>query len=115
MFIKQLVEEEKREISQTQKLKLLNINAVARHLIPNYKGAVISPKSTIFEAPIAHSKTKLLLTDALNDALKSLYSSDQLLRKGAKSDMGFLIDVECVFDKKLKPLPVEGEHKDAIK
>lgn len=72
-------------------MKLLNINAAAKHLILNYKGATLSPQSSIFATPIAHSKSKILLAKALNDGLKGLVSSESLVRRHVNTGMGFVI------------------------
>lgn len=103
------------DLKPTIKMKLLNINAAAKLLITGYTGPTLSPEDNIFSVPLGNSKSKTILLDALKDALKSLFTSEKLVKTDTNTQMGFLLDAECVLDSKRNPLPVDGEHKDAIK
>lgn len=103
------------DLTPTIKMKLLNINAAAKLLITGYTGPTLSPENNIFSVPLGNSKSKTILLDALKDALKSLFTSEKLVKTDTNTQMGFLLDAECVLDSKRNPLPVDGEHKDAIK
>lgn len=72
-------------------MKLLNINAATKLLKPTYKGSKLSEKSSIFSVPITPSKNKQILINGLLDTLKSLFSSDALLRTNFDTSMGFVI------------------------
>lgn len=90
-FIEKLVIERGDDLSPTIKMKLLNINAATQLLTPAYKGAKLSEKSSIFSLPIIPSKNKQILINGLLDTLKSLFTSDTLLRTNFNTSMGFLI------------------------
>lgn len=116
------------------KMKLLNINAAAKCLTPKYNGSMLAEDSEIFSVPLQHSKNKNILFTGLLDALKSLFTSNNLMRTHHDTRMGFVIgklfrnfalkrsynfkpivlnlDAECVLDKKGNPLPVNQNHKD---
>lgn len=90
-FIEKLVIERADDLSPIIKMKLLNINAATQLLQPAYNGSKLSAKSSIFSVPIVHNKNKLILVNGLLDALKSLFSSDILLRTNTDTSMGFVI------------------------
>lgn len=73
------------------KLKLLNINAAAKFLKPNYTGPALAEDSEIFSVPLEHSKNKIILVNGLVDAVKSLFSSSTLIRTHFDTRMGFVI------------------------
>lgn len=82
------------EPTPASKMKLLNINAAARILIPNYDRSLLLPNSSLFRTPIANTKSKSILTAALNDALKGLFNSESYLRKHVNTGMGFIIGMQ---------------------
>lgn len=73
------------------KLKLLNINAASKCCSPKYVGPVLAEDSEIFSLPLEHSKNKNILVSGLLDALKSLFSSKELIRTHYDTRMGFVI------------------------
>lgn len=90
-FIERLVFERKADLLPTMKLKLLNINATAKCLGAKYSGPVLAEDSEIFSVPLEHSKNKNVLVTGLLDALKSLFSSSNLIRTHHDTRMGFVI------------------------
>lgn len=77
------------DLTPTIKMKLLNINAAAKLLIPNYKGPTISSEGKIFHVPLVHNKNKQLLVSSLVDTMKSLFATH--LQINTDSKMGFVI------------------------
>lgn len=111
-FLKQL-EEKRSGLIPTVKMKLLNINAYAKLMMDSYSGALLSPNSNVYSVPIAHNKSKQILLNGMLDSLKSLFTSQSLVKSLVDSQMGFLIDAECAFDSKLNPLSLDKEHSNA--
>lgn len=83
--------EKQADLTPTMKLKLLNINAAAKFLNRKYNGPVLAEDSEIFSVPLEHSKNKNILVSGLLDALKSLFSSSNLIRTHQDTRMGFVI------------------------
>lgn len=86
-----MVFERKADLLPIMKLKLLNINAAAKCLKPKYNGPVLAEDSEIFSVPLEHSKNKNILLNGLLDALKSLFTSSNLIRTHYDTRMGFVI------------------------
>lgn len=110
-FAKQL-----KPLSPNIKRKLLNIDAVAEHLLKDkYRGPRISYED-VYDVPLVHNKSKQLLVQGMLDALNSLLSSKgNCCRTNVDTKMGFVIDAECVLDNKRNPLPVDQEHTNATR
>lgn len=83
--------EKQSDLIPSMKLKLLNINAAAKCLNPKYSGPVLAEDSEIFSVPLEHSKNKNTLVTGLMDALKSLFTSSELVRTRHDTRMGFVI------------------------
>lgn len=83
--------EKESDLLPSMKLKLLNINAAAQCLSPKYNGAVLAENSEIFSVPLEHPKNKNILVTGLTDALKSLFTANNLVRTRHDTRMGFLI------------------------
>ncbi|XP_075147765.1 FAST kinase domain-containing protein 4 [Haematobia irritans] len=113
-FIEQM-QADKTGLSATSKMKLLNINSYAQLVATDYKGSLLAKDSVVYNVPMAHPKGKQVLVNGLLDALKSLLPANNHVNSLVDSKMGFLIDAMCVFDAKRNPLPLDKEHKDAIK
>lgn len=78
-------------LSATSKMKLLNLNSYAQLLFTDYKGALLTPDSVVYDVPMAHPKEKQVLINGLLDALKSLLPAKNHLNIMVDSKMGFLI------------------------
>jgi len=100
------------------KLKLLNINAAATYLIKDYNECQLDSKF-VEDAKelVTRSKEKEEFVTSVLDTMKNLVQTDQYLRSNVKTDMGFYIDAECVFDKKCNPVALSkfGSAPDLIK
>lgn len=133
-FIKKLANGPEADLVPATKMKLLNINAMAKILIPTYNGPTLAKDSQIFRLQFEPTKNKAILQSGLINALKSLFSSADLIRTNNDTGMGFAIgkykkclrdgkhktiicfsDAECVLDGKGNPLPVNKTHKNATR
>lgn len=91
-FIKELDEDQQAKVLQPNiKMKLLNLNSYAKLIAKDYKGPHIPETSYVFEVPIAHNKSKQIITNSMLDAFKSLVSSPNNVKSLVNSNMGFLI------------------------
>lgn len=97
VFTERLVIENGDDLNTITKRKLLQVNAAAQYLIPNYTGSKLAENSSAFDVSIQHTKNKAVLVTALDDALKGLISSDTYLRKCGNTGMGFIIGTICVY------------------
>lgn len=78
-------------LTATSKMKLLNLNSYAQLMANGYKGPVIANDSVVYDVLMAHSKSKQVLINGLNDALKSLLPANNHIKSLVNSNMGFLI------------------------
>lgn len=90
-FIQNLLNERK-ELSPTIKMKLLNINAGAKLYYPEYTGTCLdeATNNKIFNVPLIHNKEKQVLVQGMVDALKTLVP-DGSLTLNENTNMGFVI------------------------
>lgn len=100
------------------KLKLLNVNAAATHLIKDYNVPNVN-ESTILDTAIIRSKDKQELVASVLDTLKNLIPTDNYIETNVNTKMGVLIDAKCIFDKKCNPVQLSNydsvhHHKVAI-
>lgn len=70
-------------------MKMLNINATAKHLTENYTGPLVDP--SLFDVPFDYRKSKQPLVDALLDTTRNLFSSESDIRQKFNTEMGFVI------------------------
>lgn len=110
-FLEKLLQERKGVITPTIKMKLLNINAAAKLLLPDYKDTLLPDTSSVFDVPLAHSKEKQILVNGMLDALKSLISIENYVKSPVDTRMGFVIDAEFNLDSKIRP--VKPDKADA--
>lgn len=91
-FLENLLAERGEGLTPTQKMKLLNINAGAKLLMPKYNGLLLNPEqhNFVFDVLISHSKDKQTLVVGMLDALKSLIP-DTYLTLNKNINMGFVI------------------------
>lgn len=92
-FIDQLISESAdKELSTASKLKLLNINAGVKLLLPTYNGAMLMRESheSILDVPLVHNKEKQLIVNGMADAIKSLVP-ENCLKLHHDTNMGFVI------------------------
>lgn len=80
-----------KELSAAQKMKLLNLNAVAKYLTTNYNGPNIQPDSDVNKIEIGYRKSKQILLDGLLDTLKSLFTNQSYIRSGYNANLGLVI------------------------
>lgn len=90
-FIEKLVAERGKNLTPTLKMKLLNINAYAKHIYANYSGSTLLPDGTVYSIPFAYSKTKQILVNGLLDTLKGLFTSQSYIRTMHDTKMGFIL------------------------
>lgn len=133
-FINDLVEEQPSKFLQPNiKMKLLNLNAYAKFMAKDFKGPTLPETSHIYEVPIAHNKTKQVITNSMLDAFKSLVLSGNNVKSLVNSNMGFLIgkffsfflrmnviicqipDAVCAFDSKRNPVPMDQVNETHTK
>lgn len=90
-FIQNLLDERK-ELSPTIKMKLLNINGGANLYYPEYKGTCLNEvtNNKIYNVPLIHNKDKQVLVQGMVDALKTLVP-DGSLTLNENTNMGFVI------------------------
>lgn len=73
------------------KLKLLNIDAAAQYLLPDYNGPRIPPGSIVRQIKPVVSKEKSGSVDVIIDTLRNLIQSKQLLKTHIDTGLGFYI------------------------
>lgn len=110
-----MVKEQGPILQPSTKIKLLNINAAAKLLMPDYTGATISSKSTIFSVPLGSTKTKNVLITALTDAICGLFTTKTNVRTHSNTQMGFILDAECIVSRNRELLPLDQNHEKAIR
>lgn len=76
-------------LNPAQVMKILNVNAAAKHLTENYTGPLVEPSA--FEFQFGYRKTKKALIDGLIDTSKNLFNSESNIRTGFDTGMGFVI------------------------
>ncbi|CAO1423162.1 unnamed protein product [Diamesa tonsa] len=108
-FIQNLMNERK-ELSPTIKMKLLNINGGANLYYPEYKGTSLdeATNNKIFNVPLIHNKEKQVLVQGMVDALKTLVP-DGSLTLNENTNMGFVIDAMFMIDDKSNPLAKDSK------
>nr|CAI5834020.1 unnamed protein product [Callosobruchus analis] len=116
-FIDKLMITEPESLPVSAKLKLLNIDGAAEHLLKGYNGPRIPSDSPIKDTEVLRTKDKREMADSVVDALSHLIRSDLLLRTKINTKYGFYIDAECLLDKKCSPLPLHesNSRKDGVK
>lgn len=83
------------DVLPSQKMKLLNINAVAKHLTSSYDGPFLNPDSTVNNCPFGYRKSKKILIQGLLDTLKNLFTADSYIRTEFDTKLGFVIGKYC--------------------
>lgn len=115
-FINELITHSSdKDIPTVIKMKLLNINAGVKLFFPTYNGAMLSRdrNKDIYEIPLVHNREKLLIVDALNDAIKSLVP-ENCLKLNHDTNMGFVVDAEFFVDEKGTPVATESKNGKRI-
>lgn len=80
-----------REALPAQKMKLLNIDAVAKQLTSNYDGSFLGSDSNVNDCPIICRKSKKLLIQRLLDTMKNLFNENSFIRTEHDTKFGFVI------------------------
>lgn len=88
---KLLLEQGSNDALPAQKMKLLNINAVAKHLTSKYDGPFIKSESTVNNCPLGYRKSKKILVQGLLDTLKNLFTTESYIRTEHNTKLGFVI------------------------
>lgn len=96
------------------KLKLININAAAKHIVPSYSGPFLDASSNLLNIPLSKSREKQALVSVLTDSLVNLVPAQTHLKSNVDIGLGFLIDAEFYLDSKKNPVPLD-KSKDAHK
>lgn len=78
-------------LNVAHKLKLLNVNAVAKHLTPGYEGPTIESSSNINNVQIVNRKSKQMLVNGLINTLKNLFTDQSYVRIEHNTGMGVVI------------------------
>lgn len=91
-FVDQIISENEKELPITAKMKLLNINAGVKLLLPTYKGAMLMKDTNkdIYDVPLIHNREKQTTVNGMIDALKSLVP-DNCLKLNVDTNMGFVV------------------------
>uniref|UniRef100_A0A8D9F653 Protein TBRG4 n=1 Tax=Cacopsylla melanoneura TaxID=428564 RepID=A0A8D9F653_9HEMI len=97
------------------KLKLININAAAKHLLTNYEGPFLDPKSPVWDIPLNRSRDKQAMVSVLTDSLVNLVPAQTHLKTNVDSRLGFFIDAEFLLDSRKNPIALNKETKDVHK
>lgn len=83
------------DLLPAQKMKLLNINAVAKLFTANYDGPFLKPDTTVYKCPFGYRKSKKVLIQGLLDTLKNLFTNNSHIRIEHDSKLGFVIGKMC--------------------
>ncbi|KAI5728368.1 hypothetical protein M8J77_015342 [Diaphorina citri] len=113
-FVEQFAEGSETD-SVGEKLKLININGAAKHLVENYQGPFLDPASSIWDIPMVRSRDKEALVSVLTDSLINLVPAQTHLRTNVDTRLGFFIDAEFLLDSKKNPIPLNKKTSDAHK
>lgn len=89
------------------RMKLLNVNAVAQHLVTGYPGPILTDSDNL-TILIQRSREKQSFVDIVFDSLSNLFPSSTYLDMNVDSGYGFLIDGVCAIDQKCNPLPIKN-------
>ncbi|XP_050306177.1 FAST kinase domain-containing protein 4 [Anthonomus grandis grandis] len=104
-FINKL--KDRRSLTTSAILKLLNIDGAAHYLIKNYKGPQIPQNHEIRNTSFLMTKEKEQVVNCVIDTLKNLIP-DNYFRTRVNTGLGFYIDAECAVDKTCNPLPIKS-------
>ncbi|XP_047472466.1 FAST kinase domain-containing protein 4-like isoform X2 [Penaeus chinensis] len=88
------------------KLKLLNINAVARLNMPTYKGPFLD-LSDFKDVIITQGRHELMLAKNVQTMLHNFLPPPKYIRENIQTNMGIFVDVELAVAKDGKPIPIE--------
>jgi len=90
-------------------LKLLNINAAARLLYPDYTGPTIKVEEEGFlkDVKVIPNLAKAQFTQSVMEAFSTLFPPPRLLRKDVPTMLGCVAEGEFVCDSSARPLPVQ--------
>ncbi|XP_012283739.1 protein TBRG4 isoform X2 [Orussus abietinus] len=110
---KQYIErlEVSRGVAVPKKFKLLQVNAYAQLIMKNYQGPLLDKNSEIFSVSLERAKEKILLAEALFDALNRLLPSSSYLNKNINTGMGLLLDAEFYMDSEGNPVLVKNQNE----
>ncbi|XP_022196797.2 FAST kinase domain-containing protein 4 [Nilaparvata lugens] len=113
-FIQRLTNCRPEGIGVAVKLKLLNLNAAAKLLIDKYKGPYLDAESDVFNVDVPRSKEKQMFASVVIDTMTNLLPSSFYMNSNIKTDMGLMIDGECVMDSNFNPLPLVDKKSGEV-
>lgn len=90
-FLNDVTVEQGTDVLPAQKMKILNINTVAKHLTSNYDGPFLQPDSPVHDCLLGHRKSKKILIQGLLDTLKNLFTDNSYIRIEHNTNLGFII------------------------
>ncbi|XP_076173998.1 FAST kinase domain-containing protein 4 [Ptiloglossa arizonensis] len=94
---------ESSDLTHLQKqIQLLNINGAAKYILQNYSGQLLD-NSIVPNVTSPVTPQKVLYINALEETLKSFLEPSQF-QMNVNTNMGFLLDAECLMDQNLKPV-----------
>ncbi|XP_068216254.1 FAST kinase domain-containing protein 4 isoform X2 [Palaemon carinicauda] len=88
------------------KLKLLNINAVARFLMPSYDGPYLET-ADFKDVIITQSRNELLLSKHVQSMLHNFLPPPKYIQENIQTPLGVFVDCELAVDQKGKPIPIQ--------
>jgi len=90
-------------------LKLLNINAAAKVLYPDYDGATMTVEDDALmkDVKFSPSATKLQFNQSVLESVKTLCPEPKYCNLNVNTLLGFVTEADIVLNDKAQPLPVE--------
>ncbi|XP_042866477.1 FAST kinase domain-containing protein 4-like isoform X2 [Penaeus japonicus] len=88
------------------KLKLLNINAVAKLNMPAYKGPFLD-LSDFKDVIITQGRHELMLAKHVQTMLHNFLPPPNYIKENIQTNMGIFVDVELAIGKDGKPIPIQ--------
>lgn len=84
-------------MNTSARLKLLNINGSATHLMKDYKGPTLDIQSDVIETKIQRTKEKTEMVNSIIDTLKNLIQGENYLRVNVNTNLGFFIGMPIIY------------------
>ncbi|XP_066945857.1 FAST kinase domain-containing protein 4 isoform X1 [Macrobrachium rosenbergii] len=88
------------------KLKLLNINAVAKLMMPSYNGPFLDT-ADFRDIIITQSRNELLLSKHVQSMLHNFLPPPKYIQENIQTPLGIFVDCEIAVDQKGKPIPIQ--------
>ncbi|XP_064097833.1 FAST kinase domain-containing protein 4-like isoform X2 [Macrobrachium nipponense] len=88
------------------KLKLLNINAVAKLMMQSYNGPFLDT-ADFRDIIITQSRNELLLSKHVQSMLHNFLPPPKYIQENIQTPLGIFVDCEIAVDQKGKPIPIQ--------